>query len=236
MTGTFTEDDFDFGPRFYSWTSTALAFLERVLKVDIQLHAEDATLEEGEIFLFNHFARFETFIPAYLLYKRCGAMSRMVASPEFFEGSDAASVLLRGLGAVPNDYEKLLPFLASEIVRGRKIIIFPEGGIVKDRRVLDHKGGYSVFSRTAMERRKHHTGAAVLANAVEVFKEAVRSARNKGQEGRLHRWTEDLGEGGRERLFSFADRPTVIIPANITFFPIRADENLVHRAAELIAP
>jgi hypothetical protein len=66
-------------------------------------------------------------------------------------------------GAVPTDYEGLLPFLAAEVLRGRKVILFPEGGMVKDRRVLDRSGGYSIYSRSTLERRKQHTGAAVVA-------------------------------------------------------------------------
>ena len=32
--------------------------------------------------------------------------------------------------------------------------------MVKDRRVVDRHGEFSIYSRTARERRKHHAGAA----------------------------------------------------------------------------
>ena len=36
--------------------------LKKLLKVKIKLHV-DNQIEQGDIFLFNHFSRFETFIP-----------------------------------------------------------------------------------------------------------------------------------------------------------------------------
>ncbi len=34
-----------------------------------------------------------------------------------------------------------------------------------------------------------------------------------------------------DRLFAFAERPTRVVPANITFYPIRADDNLLFAAS-----
>lgn len=229
----FTEADFQISSKAYEWTCWGLELLEKVLKVNIKLHGEKDRLEEGEIFVFNHFARFETFIPQYLIYQATGAFSRSVASPEFF-GDDTFSRYLLSLGALPTDYSGLLPFMAAEVLRGRKVVVFPEGGMVKDRRVLDHAGHYSVYSRSRGERRKHHTGAAVVALAIDAFKMAVRDADSRGQEERLSAWTEQLNLPGIEALRRAVARPTAIIPCNITFYPIRINENPLQRFAELI--
>ncbi len=229
----FAESDFEIQPAVYEWTAKTLALLERVLRVRIRLHGEPSLLESGEIFLFNHFARFETFIPQYLIYRHTGAYCRSVAGGEFFRGAEALSRYLRSLGAVPNDWPGLLPFLAAEVLRGRKVVVFPEGGMVKDRRVLDEAGRYRVYSRTARERRKHHTGAAVVGLAVEGFKRAVRQAAERGEQGRLERWADALGLDGAEQLVERAGRPTRIVPANITFYPIRISENFLQKGAEL---
>ena len=103
--------------------------------------------------------RFETFIPQYLIHEACGAHCRSVASSEFFAGDERFSQFLYSIGVVPNNMPGLFPFLARELLHGRKLVIFPEGGMVKDKRVVDQKGQYSVFSRTANERRKHHREA-----------------------------------------------------------------------------
>jgi len=124
------------------------------LGLNIQVHHADNLFEDGQIFLFNHFARFETVIPPFIIHRATGAFSRSIADHGLFEASEGFDKLLRGVGAVPNNLPGLLPFLAAEILRGRKVVIFPEGGMVKDRRVLDSDGGFGIFSRTAKERRK----------------------------------------------------------------------------------
>lgn len=229
----FTEVDFQISSKAYDWTCWVLTLLEKVLKVNIKLHEQKGRLAEGDIFVFNHFARFETFIPQYLIYKATGAFSRSVASPEFF-GDDAFTRYLLSLGALPTDYKGLLPFLAAEVLRGRKVVVFPEGGMVKDRRVLDHAGHYSVYSRSSNERRKHHTGAAVVALALDAFKTVVRDADSRGEEERLSDWTQQLGLPGVEELRHVVARPTTIIPCNITFYPIRINGNPLQRVAELV--
>ena len=139
----------------YLWTARLFTMLERVLSVNLKLHGKEQ-IEGGQIFLFNHFARFETFIPQYFIYRESGAYSRSIASSEFFAPQDPFSDYLLSVGAVPNRLPGLLPFLAREAINGRKVVVFPEGGIVKDRRVVDEHGRYAVYSRTAEKRRKHH--------------------------------------------------------------------------------
>ncbi|MFU8856135.1 MAG: alpha/beta fold hydrolase [Deferrisomatales bacterium] len=232
---TLTEVDFRINPTVYEWTGRTISLLRKVLKINVKLHHARGQLEAGEIFLFNHFARFETFIPQYLIYRETGALSRSVGSAELFQGNETFTRFLLSLGGVPNDYPSLLPFLAAEVLRGRKVILFPEGGMVKDRRVLDRRGRYSIYSRSAQERRKHHTGAAVVAQAVEAFRRAVRRAAEAGHEDQVAHWAEGLGLDGPDALLEAARRPTVIVPANITFYPIRIEASWLQRGAELFS-
>ena len=53
-----------------------MSILESRLSININLHDPDHCAESGQIFLFNHFARFETFIPQYLIHKKTGAYCR----------------------------------------------------------------------------------------------------------------------------------------------------------------
>ena len=98
-------------------------------------HAEDGLLASGQIFQFNHFARFETIIPQYFIYQATGAYCRCVAHHGLFDGNDRFAKLLWSVGAVPNNHPGLLAFLAAEILRGRKVIIVPEGGMNKERHI-----------------------------------------------------------------------------------------------------
>ena len=226
----------DIDPDVYRWSVRLFSLVRRVLAVNVRLHGDDDDIEAGDIFLFNHFARFETFIPQYLIYERTGAYCRSVAAPEFFGESDEGfTAYLRNLGAVPNDMPGLLPFLAAEILRGRKVVIFPEGGMVKDRSVIDDRGRYRMFSRTAEERRKHHSGAAYLALVLDAFKESVRLAEREGQGERLESLARVLRLPDAGALLAAVRRPTVIVPANITFYPIRVDDNLLRRGADLLS-
>ncbi|MFQ5857376.1 MAG: alpha/beta fold hydrolase [Anaerolineae bacterium] len=219
----------------YEWSVRIFAILEKMLRVNLKLHHSKDQVSAGEIFLFNHFARFETFIPQYLIYREAGVFCRSVAASDFFmEGSALSSYLLK-VGAVPNNHPRLLPFLAEEILRGRKVIVFPEGGMVKDHRVLDSRGQYSVYSPTARKSRKLHTGPAVLALALDAFKAAILRAYETGNRQRVEAWAEALRLDGEEALMAAARRPTLIVPANITFYPIRVSDNILRKVAELFS-
>jgi esterase/lipase/1-acyl-sn-glycerol-3-phosphate acyltransferase len=229
------EKQFDIDPTNYAWTIKAFSTLKSRLGVKIRLHQKEGLIEAGQIFLFNHFARFETFIPQYLIYQESGAYSRGLASAEFFRGDDFFSNFLRSVGAVPNRFPGLLPFLAKEILHGRKMIIFPEGGMVKDKRVVDSKGEYSIYSRHAKERRKHHSGAAVLALNLGAFKGALRDIEKEGNRPCLQKWADSLDFASIEELMLAVRQPTLIVPANITFYPIRVTDNVLRKGVELFS-
>jgi hypothetical protein len=153
------EADLQINSTVYEWTVRTFSLVGKVLRVNIKLHHVKGQVEDGDIFLFNHFARFEAFIPQYLIY--------------------------------------------------------------------------SVYSRSAEARRKHHTGAAFVALAVEGFKAAVLEADADGRRDRVAAWAEGLGLEGPEALLAAARKETSIVPSNITFYPIRITENLLKKGAEL---
>jgi esterase/lipase len=226
-------DELTINTSTYQWSVRIVSIIKRLLSVNIKMHQDRGQIADGEIFLFNHFARFETFIPQYLIYQEDGSYCRSIAAKEFFSEDDAFSSFLLSVGAVPNKYPKLMPFLAGEILRGRKVIIFPEGGMVKDRRVCDDKGRFSIYSRSSMERRKHHTGAAVLSLKVDVLKGSIKHAFNNNDDEIINYWVRTLEFGSREQLLSAVQRKSTIVPANITFYPLRVDDNILRRGVEL---
>ncbi|MCP4874074.1 MAG: alpha/beta fold hydrolase [Gammaproteobacteria bacterium] len=223
--------------RVYDFCVKAFGTTKKLLKLNIKLHQggdeENDRVHQGDIFLFNHFARFETFIPQYLIKEATGAYCRSVAAPEFFDGDERFSQFLYSIGVVPNDLPGLFPFLAREILHDHKLVIFPEGGMVKDKRVVDHRGQYNVFSRTANERRKHHRGPAVIALALDAFKTALLRDYAAGKYDRVERWAEQLDFNDVKHLMTKAVKPTVIVPSHITFYPIRVSDNILHQAARM---
>ena len=218
----------------YEWSVRIFSTIKRLLSVNIKMHHDQGQVAKGEIFLFNHFARFETFIPQYLIYQETGAYCRSVAASEFFDGDDTLTNYLLNVGAIPNNHTRLIPYLAEEILRGHKVIIFPEGGMVKDRRSQDKRGRYRIYSRTALERRKHHTGAAVLSLAVDILKQSIQLAFEQDDKQAIDHWMEKLEFDKTETLLEVANRPSTIVPSNITFYPMRVSDNLLHSGFELI--
>jgi len=225
------DEEYVLHPPAYEWTVRLFSRLRKMLGINIKLHGDPALLARGEIFLFNHFARIETFLPHYLIYRETGAFCRCIATKTLFKGNESFRKYLSRVGVIPNDHEELLPMLVAEIIRGRKVVIFPEGGMVKDRRVIDEKGKFSIYSPKAQAYRKHHVGAAVLATAVDTFKLAVRTAEESGDWQRIDEWVEMLGIKNKEHLLFAARRPTRIIPGNITFYPINTGDNFMNKGA-----
>jgi esterase/lipase len=224
----------DIDEKIYDWSINIIRSVIKVLKVKVKLHADQQALN-GDIILCNHFSRFETLIPQFLIYEETGAYCCAIASGEFFKDDSILTGYLNSVGVIPHDHQNLFSNLARQIFLGRKVIIFPEGGMVKDRRVLDHQGNYSIFSRISGERRKQHTGAAVLAQGVEVFKAAVRNAYSNKEYDKLMHWKEQLKLDSLDQLLTTALKPTLIVPSNITFYPIRSSENLLLKGVELFA-
>ncbi len=229
------EEKFAINEGSYDRIVRSFEIVRKRLGLNIMVHHDDGQMKRGQIFLFNHFARFETVIPAFLLHQATGAYCRTIADNALFKNSEGFGKFLRSVGAMPNNQTGLLAFLAAEILRGRKVVIFPEGGMVKDRQVMDSEGGFGIFSRTAKERRKHHRGGAVLALTLDIFKRRIRDLFDRGDIERIERWVKSLGLDNIETLRDRAYEPTLIIPANITFYPLRIEENVLSRGAELLA-
>lgn len=225
----------DISTQTYKWSVRAFSTVKRLLGINIKLHGDARLIDDGHIFLFNHFSRFETFIPQYLIYQYNQSYCRSIAASQFFRGDERFSNYLYRVGAVPNDMPGLLAFLARDILRGKKIIIFPEGGMVKDRRIMDEHGEFAVYSSTAKIFRKHHTGAARLALLLDLYKKSVLEAHNKNDIATLSKWQNDLGIENLENLIKRCQEPTRIIPGNITFYPIRISENVLKKTFDQIA-
>lgn len=224
----------DIDTALYNRSVKVFGSVRKLLGVKMKLHA-DTQVQQGDIFLFNHFSRFETFIPQFLIFEQSGAYCCAIASGEFFKEDNVLSSFLGNVGVFPHNHPRLFSLLAQQVLRGRKIIIFPEGGMVKDHRVMDSKGHYSIYSRLAGERRKHHTGAAVLAQGIEIFKAVIRRAYHQKNYDQLLRWKEELRLDSLDYILTSALKPTLIIPSNITFYPIRSSENLLLTGVELFS-
>jgi esterase/lipase len=226
------KDKFAINEPFYQWSVRAFSLVRKRVGMSMETHAEPGVVESGQIFLFNHFARFETIIPQYFIYKATGAYCRCVATHELFESSERFAKVLWGVGAVPSNHPGLLAFLAAEILRGQKVIIFPEGSMMKDRSISAPPS--AGFLRSFKTRSGHHMGASALAVVLEVFKKRILSVLEAGDSARLDRWVAALGLMDQDALIAAARKPTLIVPSNITFHPLHTGENVLLKAADLL--
>jgi esterase/lipase len=227
-----SRDKFAINEPFYQWSVRAFSAVHKRVGMKIAVHAGDDVLESGQIFLFNHFARFETLIPQYFIYQATGAYCRCLASHELFESSERFAKVLWGVGAVPSNHPGLLAFLAAEMLRGQKVIIFPEGSMMKDRSIAapPHERLRDFFKT----RIGHRQGAAALAVTLELFKKRILSVEEAGDTERLDRWVAALGLADRDALIASARKPTLVVPSNITFHPIHRGDNFLLKAADML--
>jgi esterase/lipase len=236
---TFKSSDFyeyDINLMRYKWSVQLFRIVRAALKVKLTLHDDQDSVNDGQIFVINHFSRFETFIPQYLIYEETAAVCCSITHSEFFKGDDVFARYLLEVGGVPHDYSLILPLLATQILRGRKAIVFPEGGMVKNRHVVHSDDGYKIYSRTGKQWRKQHTGAAVLGICLEMFKEAVNYAFERNDHKKLKYWMGQLKLDNLDHFHLIVQQPTLIVPVNITFYPIRVNDNFLLKGARLLNP
>jgi pimeloyl-ACP methyl ester carboxylesterase len=73
----------DIDTTMYHRSVKLFSAVKNLLSVKFELHA-DTQIVQGDIFLFNHFSRFETFIPQFLIFEKTCTFSSAIASGEFF--------------------------------------------------------------------------------------------------------------------------------------------------------
>ncbi len=226
-----TRNDLVISEKNYKRTRLVLDILRRFLKVNIKVHNLTDQFEKGDIFLFNHFARFETFIPQYLIFEQTGKMSRSLAASELFS-DDAFGRYLMSIGAVPTNLPEVIHFMACEINRGYKTIIFPEGSMIKDRRVLGPRGRYRIYAREERTYREPHTGAAVIALYAQHLRDLFLLSYERKNQKSIQEIASMFQIDDLDRVLQIASQPVRIIPANITFHPLRGDDNFLSKISE----
>lgn len=217
----------------YLRTARIIDFITRFSKINIRLHETNDIIEKGNIFLFNHFSRFETFIPQYLFLKKSKVFCRSIAFADFFDEGMLGHYLL-SIGAIPHTYPNIFNFLTREINRGIKIILFPEGAMIKDKSVIDKFGMFSVYSREKRAKRHPHTGAAVIALRVESYRFLYRLALKSKDKEKIDFYSDCFPTDEKTKNLADYTRPTQIVSATITFYPLRISENFLNTLAERI--
>lgn len=196
-------------------------------EADIRVHNIENVPGKNVLYVVNHFTRIETAFLPYILNKYTGQMALSLASSTFFSGKLGS--LLKKLGAVSTKDPDRDKILANALLTGNmSVVIFPEGQMIKDKKLIE-KGKFLVYN-TGM-RRPPHTGAAKIALRVEMFRQVIRSLIKNENSNELNLIKEKYGIKD-EDITAIIEGSTSIVPVNITYYPIRARNNIIKKAVE----
>lgn len=215
----------------YAYLTTGLAIkaISELAKTDIYIHGKANIPQNGAIiYVINHFTRIETLFLPYHIHKLTSKPVWSLADAGLFIGSVATFLDKVGAVSTKNPDRDLL-IVKSLLTGEASWIIFPEGRMVKSKKILDSGQKKNVFMVASPE-GKHppRTGAAALALRTEFYRERIRyMLRHKPEEvTRL------------QQLFQIPDIDpvtrinTYLVPVNITYYPIRTKENLLSKLAD----
>ncbi len=209
----------------YRTTSLALKVLTAFSRARINIHDSENLPVGGTIFVINHFTRLETLLLPYHISKLLDKPVWSLASDEFFSG--LMGRYLDQVGAVSvKDPERDNLIIKSLLGESAAWIIFPEGLMVKNRKVVEH-GNFMIAGDEGWH--PPHTGAAALALRAEILRQ---------------RWAalKDSDSGSVTDLLAGFDLPATvemteninIVPVNVTYYPLRPADKLLRGFSSLI--
>ena len=208
----------------YRTTGLAIKTISGLTRARLNIHGAENLPEGPTIFVVNHFTRIETFLLPYHLHRLTGTTVWALASAELFVGK--LGRYLEQVGAVSTkspDRDRLM--IKTLLTSKASWVIFPEGRMVKSKDIME-KGRFMISY--AGGKHPPHTGAATLALRTEFYRQRlIEMARSAPDE--VLRLTEKF------EIASIADvsqKPTCIVPVNLTYYPLRAKENALSRLAE----
>jgi esterase/lipase/1-acyl-sn-glycerol-3-phosphate acyltransferase len=202
----------------YRTTGLAIKTISNLSKANIALHGQE-NIPDGSII----FVIIETFLMPYQIFTVTKVPVWSLADYELFQG--AFGNYLEKLGALSTKSPDRDQLIVKTLLTGEaNWIIFPEGRMVKNKKIIE-KGQFMV-SR-AGGKHPPHTGAGTLALRTEFYRQRLRRlATENPDEARYLMDSFQL-----ESLEPVLDRKTYIVPVNLTYYPIRARENILSKLA-----
>lgn len=211
----------------YRTTGIALKAFSGFSRAKIKLHDPKNIPEGAVIFVINHFTRIETILIPYHIYQVTKIPVWSLADDNLFKG--ALGAFMEKVGAVSTRNPERDKLMVKSLLTGEASwIIYPEGRMVKNKKIVE-KGKYMISY--AGGKHPPHTGAAILALRTEFYRQRLRrlAGVDDGEVKRL------LALFGIESIAPVLDKQTFIVPVNVTYYPVRARENILsHLAARFV--
>ena len=207
----------------YRTTGLAIRAISNLSRANISLHGQENIPDGSIIFVINHFTRLETMLMPYQIFTLTKIPVWSLADYELFTG--ALGSYLDKVGAVSTKDPDRDRLIVKTLLTGEaNWIIFPEGRMVKNQKIIE-KGQFMIS--WAGGKHPPHTGAATLAIRTEFYRRRLRLLSRKNPEEAeylMHLFQIDS-------LEPVLNRSTYIVPVNLTYYPIRARENILSSLA-----
>lgn len=207
-------------------TSFVLSTLHKIIRANIQLEGQENLSSRPTIYVLNHFTRFETFVVPYLIHRLTDRQPHSLAHHKLFKG--AFGEYLTALGAISTRQPMKHRLIVGELMAGRDWMIFPEGAMMKNKDVY-RRGQY--YLNHPGKRRPPHTGAAVIALKAYYHRLHCRRGMERGDERVIQYYRKRYRIPSVEHL---SEEELVIVPINVTYYPLRPGRNIVSRLAKRI--
>ena len=163
----------------YSLSKLGVHALARLFKASVHVHDAENIPDGVVIFVVNHFTRLETLILPYQFHKLTGKPVMSLAYHGLF--TDALGPYLDSVGAVSTRDPNRDRIIIRSLLKGdNPWLIFPEGAMVKDKKVIE-SGKFLIYGATGA-RRPPHTGAAALALRAEFYRQRLHHLQQNDQD------------------------------------------------------
>ena len=207
----------------YRTTGFAIKAIANLSKTHINLHGQENIPDGSVIFVINHFTRLETMLMPYQIFTLTKIPVWTLADYGLFTG--ALGSYLDKVGAISTKDPDRDRLIVKTLLTGEaNWVIFPEGRMVKNKKIVE-KGQFMIS--WAGGKHPPHTGAATLAIRTEFYRQRLRRlSEDKPAEAD---YLMDLFQ--IESLDPVINRYTYIVPVNLTYYPIRARENILSNLA-----
>ena len=207
----------------YLTAGLAIKTLSSLSKADIILHGEENIPKGPVIFVINHFTRIETLLLPYYIYNLTSTPVWSLADAGLFKGGLRRFFDMMGVISTKDPHRDQI-ILRSLLTGETDWIIYPEGNMVKTKKTMS-KGEFMVSSTDGGH--KPHTGAASLALRAEFLRRHL-LARAEKSPLEIQQFLERFFIDSIEVL---KGEPISIVPVNLTYYPIRARENIASTLA-----
>lgn len=198
----------------FAISSLAIGLIRKLYGANITISGEELP-ESPVLFVANHFTRFETFVVPHMLYENYGRSSRSLADDSVFVG--LLGKFMSRVGTISNKNKARDCIIVEDLLSGSgDWVIYPEGYMVKDKRVTFDKGEFCTHSPD--NGGPVHTGAAVMALKTKILQE--RAKRDNTQ--KLKRFCEAMDIDSQKIDTTLSVK---VVPVSITYYPIRPGRN-----------